>query len=83
MASDDLIRLADTRAAAAAGAARSLRLAAGLSLGEVARELGVSVSCVFRWETGERRPRGDAALRYGELLERLAERQRPRRRATP
>ena len=77
-ATDDLVRLANVRAATHAGAARSLRLAAGLSLREVAANVGVGVSTVYRWENGERRPRGEAAIRYGELLEVLAE--RPRRR---
>jgi transcriptional regulator with XRE-family HTH domain len=70
----NLVRLADIREAASSGQARRLRLAAGLSLGEIARELGVSVPTVLRWETGGRRPRGGAALRYGELLEELIER---------
>ena len=70
-----LVRLADMREAAENGEARRLRLAANLSLGEVARELGVAVPTLLRWETGERRPRGKAALRYAGLLEKLAERE--------
>ena len=79
MAVSELIQLADVRSACASGAARALRLSAGLSLGEVAREIDVAVPTVFRWERNERRPRGEAALRYGELLAALAARQRPRR----
>jgi DNA-binding transcriptional regulator YiaG len=71
----NLVRLADVREAARSGEARRLRLSAGLSLGEVAREIRVAVPTVLRWETGERRPRGKAALRYGRLLEQLAERE--------
>lgn len=69
--SGDLARLAQVRALASSGAARSVRLAAGLSLGEVARTLGVSPSTILRWETGERSPRGELALRYTDLLDRL------------
>jgi DNA-binding transcriptional regulator YiaG len=75
----DLVKLADVRVACQTGAARSLRIAAGLSLQEVADAVGVGAPTVFRWETGERRPRGEAAIRYSEVLESLAERQRPRR----
>lgn len=70
-----LIRLADVRVAARNGEARRLRLAAGLSLREVAREVGVAVPTVLRWETGERQPRGNAALRYARLLEALKTRE--------
>jgi len=80
----ELIQLTDVRSACTSGAARALRLSAGLSLGEVAREIGVAVPTVFRWERNERRPRGEAGIRYGLLLAALAERQRPRRpRETP
>lgn len=71
----DLLRLADVREAAESGEARRLRLAASLSLAEVARALGVSVPTVSRWETGERRPRGKAAIRYARLLEALGTRE--------
>jgi DNA-binding transcriptional regulator YiaG len=70
----DLVKLSSVRAKAEAGTARSIRVAAGLSLREVADELGVGASTVFRWEKGERRPRGNAALRYADLLEALQRR---------
>ena len=79
MSTDDLVRIANARSAAHSGAARGLRLAAGLSLREVASDVGVTVSTVWRWEAGERRPRGAAAVRYADLLEALAHRNRPRR----
>jgi len=53
------------------GAARSVRLAAGLSLGEVARAISVSTTTVLRWEHAQRQPRGEPALRYWELLQQL------------
>ena len=71
----DVTKLAAVRALAASGAARSIRLGARLSLSEVANQIGVSTSTVFRWEQGQRHPRGQAALRYGLLLAKLMGRQ--------
>jgi len=70
------LRLTRVRELTRSGIARSLRLGAGLSVGEVARDIGRSVTCVFLWETGQRRPTGEAALRYLELLEGLIQRTR-------
>jgi DNA-binding transcriptional regulator YiaG len=54
-------------------ARRSIRDLAGLVLGDIAQELGVSIAAVSRWETGDRYPRDPALLeRYLALLERLA-----------
>jgi DNA-binding transcriptional regulator YiaG len=74
MSTDELVRIANVREACASGAARTIRVDAGLSLGEVARHVDVGVPTVHRWEVGQRRPRGEAALRYGELLEALTNR---------
>jgi DNA-binding transcriptional regulator YiaG len=63
--------LADVRALARSGRARSIRLAARVSLSEMAAEVRVAPSTVHRWETGQRAPHGAAALRYGMLLRRL------------
>jgi DNA-binding transcriptional regulator YiaG len=49
-----------------------IRQEAGLSLNEIARAVGCSHVAVQRWETGKRAPRGDAALRYGALLDALS-----------
>jgi len=56
------------------GAARAVRVGAGLSLGEMGRGVGpgVSPSTVLRWERGDRTPRGELAVSYLELLDRLA-----------
>lgn len=69
-----VLRLAEVRAAAASGEAARLRLEAQLSLGEVARACGVDQSTVWRWENGERRPRGNAALLYGQIIDTLRQR---------
>lgn len=63
--------LARVRALCRSGWARKVRLEAGVTLGEVGRDCGVSESAVHRWETGQRRPRGAEAVRYLEVLESL------------
>ena len=67
----DTVKLTKIRVLAGTGAARSIRKGAGLSLSEVAKPVDVSPTTIFRWETGERTPRGEPALRYLELLEGL------------
>jgi DNA-binding XRE family transcriptional regulator len=66
--------LASTRELARSGRAAELRRAAGVSLRDVARAVGVDDSTIWRWETGQSRPRADAALRYGQVLHELARR---------
>ena len=79
MLTANLVALANVRSATAGGAARAVRLAADLSLREVAAQIGVAPSTLSRWENGERRPRGEAALRYAHLLEELGGRNQRRR----
>lgn len=71
MAQTQILRLARVRAAVTSGEAQRLREAAQLSIGEVARECGVDHSTVWRWERGTRLPRGERALKYGELIDSL------------
>lgn len=52
--------------------ARAIRLAAGVSMVEMAEALGVHRVTVHRWESGDRRPQGDLAARYARLLQGLA-----------
>lgn len=54
------------------GAAQALRVENHLSLGDIARELGTSPTTVWRWERGERVPRGDLAVGYAWILAGLA-----------
>jgi DNA-binding transcriptional regulator YiaG len=68
---EDLQELTRLRALLRSGAAKSIRTAAGLSLGEVADALGTSKTSVLRWERGERIPRGGLALDYWRLLRTL------------
>lgn len=74
MAQAQALRLADVRSALTSGEAERLRVAAQLSIGEVAQACGVDQSTIWRWERGVRKPRGQAALTYGELLESLRKR---------
>lgn len=64
-------RLMRVRRLAETGAARAIRQSAGLSLTELGEAAGVDRTSVWRWETGRRRPRGAAALRYLEVLEEI------------
>lgn len=68
MNGSELVELANVRSLVRSGDARYIRLARGLSVGEVARGVGVAKATVSRWEAGQRIPRGAAALRYGSLL---------------
>lgn len=73
--SDNPIELALVRDLVLSGEARAIRINAHLSLAEIGSEVGASVSAVWRWENGERLPRGQAALRYGMLLRDLEKRE--------
>ena len=71
---EELTEISRVRDLLRSGAARSVRLGSRLSLGEVARALDVSPATVYRWETHQRVPRGEVAIRYLALLERLMRR---------
>jgi DNA-binding transcriptional regulator YiaG len=49
----------------------AIRQDAGLSQEDVAGAVGVTRAAVSRWETGDRRPRGDLLVAYSELLQGL------------
>jgi DNA-binding transcriptional regulator YiaG len=66
----DLVRVRDL---CQTGRAKAIRLAAQVSLDEMATDVGVTPGAVHRWESGSRRPHGEAALRYLEVLRRLGE----------
>src|SRR5690606_4729986 len=50
------------------GRARKLRKGAGLTIRDLARELGVAVSTVSRWERGENVPKRDDVEKLGTAL---------------
>jgi len=64
----ELERLADVRRLIASGEAKQRRILAGFSLSEVAGPCNVGPQTVWRWEEGIRIPRGQTALRYGQVL---------------
>lgn len=68
----DLQRLQQVRRSVTSGSAKRLRVDAGLRQSEIAEALGVSVSLVSMWESGQRMPRGPKALAYGLILDDLA-----------
>jgi DNA-binding transcriptional regulator YiaG len=67
-----LLNLVAVRTLASSGRARGIRISAGLSLADVGGAIGVTAATVQRWENGLRKPYGEAALRYGALLQALA-----------
>jgi transcriptional regulator with XRE-family HTH domain len=52
---------------------RAIRTAVGVTLREVAAELGVGQLAVSQWERGVREPRPEHAIAYRRLLETLQE----------
>ncbi len=72
MKNSELLLTVKARRLAASGEGMRLRTDAGLSLRETADAVGVAVSTLWRWERGERAPRGAAALSWARLLEQLA-----------
>ncbi len=67
--SELLERLRASRALPPAAQRREIREAAGASLRDVARELGVSATSVIRWERGA--SPGPRTTDYARLLEQL------------
>jgi DNA-binding transcriptional regulator YiaG len=76
MTTDDAVAVAKLRRALRTGEAADIRKSADLSQAEVASVIGRTPACVCNWELGRRRPGGQAALRYGRLLEALSETRR-------
>jgi DNA-binding transcriptional regulator YiaG len=68
----DGVRLTLIRRLVETGAAQAMRESAGLSRAEAGASARVHPITIFRWEHGERRPHGEAALRYLDLLEELS-----------
>ena len=74
MRPSDLAAAARTRAELKSGAARRRREAAGVSMAEVARVIGVSGQAVHYWETNRSIPKAANALAYGRVLAALSRR---------
>lgn len=71
MDSKQLLALSLARRLAVSGEALVIRQGAGLSLKDVADAVGSTPSGVWRWERGERTPRGLPGVAYGDLLRQL------------
>jgi DNA-binding transcriptional regulator YiaG len=72
MTAKDLMRLAAARRYCGTGEGRRIREEAQLSLTDLAEACGVDAATIAKWETGARRPRRQAALRYAAVLEELS-----------
>ena len=72
--SSDLAAAARFRAELKSGAARHRREAAGVSMRDVARVIGVTGQAVHYWETGRSVPSVAHALAYGRVLAALSRR---------
>ena len=68
----NLTAISVARRAARDGTGRRVRLAAGVSLTEMASEIGVAPQTLLRWELAQRSPRTRAAERYAAVLATLA-----------
>jgi len=64
-------KLVAVRQMCANGEARRIRQTANLTLAEIGGDVLVTPTTVQRWETGQRSPRGEQALRYYRTLARL------------
>ena len=74
MTESELIAVARVRSLAKSGDAHSIRVSAGVSLAELGSSVGVGPTTVYRWENGQRVPRGDLALAYASVLDALGRR---------
>lgn len=73
MNESELVVLARVRRLAKSGAAQSIRVGAGLSLAELGSSVGVGPATIYRWESGQRSPHGDLALKFAAVLDALLE----------
>jgi DNA-binding XRE family transcriptional regulator len=70
--SNEALEIAKDRELILSGRGQVIREAARVSRSEAAKEIGVDVASIWRWETGRRTPRGECARRYAQLLKQLA-----------
>lgn len=68
LAMETTTELAKIRILCHTGKARRIREEANVSLSEIATEVGVTPTTVWRWETNLRRPAGAMAHRYAAVL---------------
>jgi DNA-binding transcriptional regulator YiaG len=68
---DEVTSIAEARELLESGRAVEIRKAARLSQGEVAAFCRVDPAAVSRWESRNRSPRGEAAIRFAQLMRAL------------
>jgi DNA-binding transcriptional regulator YiaG len=73
MTTKQTLSLVEMRRLVRSGEARDRRRRSGLSLAEVGRTVGASAAAISRWEHGQRRLTGAAALTYARLLKQLGD----------
>lgn len=71
MTAEELVLLGIARRRAKDGSGRRIRTTAQVSMRLIADAVNVSEGTICRWEKGERRPSGDAAVRWTRLLNEL------------
>ncbi len=71
MNTTEALLLSEARNKSKSGEAQAIREARGLSRKETGDVVGVAESTIFRWESGDRKPRGDAGIRFGRFLRAL------------
>lgn len=72
MTAQDILLLAAARRYAATGTGKRIRMAAGLSMAEIAEAVGVAEPTIWRWEEGKSRPRATAAaIHWADLLQQI------------
>lgn len=72
MAATNLDKKLQLRNLIASGEAKRIRENAGITLEDVAGEVGVHYMTVWRWENRHRSPRGEDVTRYLSTLNRIA-----------
>ncbi|MEX2554396.1 MAG: helix-turn-helix transcriptional regulator [Actinomycetota bacterium] len=68
MTKTEALKVSLARRLARSGEAQRIRAEAELSLNQIAAVVGVTHVTVRRWELGDKRPSGKAAVRYADLL---------------
>jgi transcriptional regulator with XRE-family HTH domain len=71
---DTAFQLADAREFSASGRGQELRIAAHLSMNDVARAIGTTPAAVSRWERAEHKPTGATGIRWGQFCRSLERR---------
>ena len=69
----DVLDLAEAVRLARSGKARDLRRRCGVDASAIGAVCGVTGGAITRWENGERRPTGKAAIAWVRLLRELSD----------